>query len=128
MQCNSHEDVVLFDIYCLCFTSLYLCIWQCGPAPGSNTTRVSVSASLLVPGDVMLRLAWLLLWAMVCLPSYGWVEGWRHTQCLSPLLFLYNCVMVQEERWLLQPRALLLPAAQLHDVRLHRKVHKAQGL
>ena len=41
MQCNSHEDVVLFDIYCLCFTSLYLCIWQCEPAPGSNTTRVS---------------------------------------------------------------------------------------
>ena len=36
--------------------------------------------------------------------------------------------MVQEERWLLQPRALLLPAAQLHDVRLHREVHKAQEL
>ena len=75
----------------------------------------------------MLRLAWLLLWAMVCLPSQGWVEGWSPYLSLYPLLFLYNCVMVQEERWLLQPRALLLPAAQLHDVRLHREVHQAQG-
>ena len=83
--------------------------------------------SILVPCDVMLRLAWLLLWAMVCLPSYGWVGGWRHILRLYPLLFLYICVMVQEERWLLQPRALLLPATQLHDVRLHREVHQAQG-
>ena len=98
------------------------------PAATQPVSPLSLCISILVPGDVMLRLAWLLLWAMVCLPSYGWVEGWRHTQCLYPLLFLYIYVMVQEERWLLQPRALLLPAAQLHDVRLHREVHKAQGL
>ena len=99
------------------------------PAASQVVSPLSLCISILVPCDVMLRLAWLLLWVMVCLPSYGWVEGWRHIQCLRlyPLLFLYICVTIQEERWLLQPRALLLPATQLHDVRLHREVHQAQG-
>ena len=105
--------------------SVYLAVRP--PAAAQVVSPLCLCISILVPADVMLRLAWLLLWAMVCLPSHGWVEGWRHILRLYPLLFLYICVMVQEERWLLQPRALLLPATQLHDVRLHREVHQAQG-
>ena len=101
------------------------------PAAAQEVSPLCFCISILVSADVMLRLAWLLLWTLVCLPSQGWVGGWKHIQCpylrLYPLLILYICVMVQEERWLLQPRALLLPATQLHDVRLHGEVHQAQG-
>ena len=105
--------------------SVYLAVRT--PAASQVVSPLCLCISILVPADVMLRLAWLLLWTLVCLPSYGWVGGWRHILRLYPLLFLYIYMMVQEERWLLQPRALLLPATQLHDVRLHREVHQAQG-
>ena len=109
--------------------SVYLTVRP--PAAAQVVFPLCLCISILVLADVMLRLAWLLLWALVCLPSYGWVGGWRHIQCpylrLYPLLILYIYVMVQEERWLLQPRALLLPATQLHDVCLHGEVHQAQG-